>query len=60
MLLLAAAAGAEQKLRAAAAKPKTMDLSGSNSSRLQDRLSDERRRKITTLESWLAAIRRER
>lgn len=58
--LLAAAAAQEQKLRAAAAKPKTMDLSGSNSSRLQDRLSDERRRKITTLESWLAAIRRER
>lgn len=58
--LLAAAAAQEQKLRAAAAKPKTMDLSGSNSSRLQDRLSEERRRKITTLESWLAAIRRER
>ncbi len=58
--LLAAAAAQEQKLRAAAAKPKTMDLSGSNSSRLQDRLSEDRRRKITTLESWLAAIRRER
>lgn len=58
--LLAAAAAQEQKLRAAAAKPKTMDLSGSNSSRLQDRLSEERRRKISTLESWLAAIRRER
>jgi tetratricopeptide (TPR) repeat protein len=58
--LLAAAAAQEQKLRAASAKPKTMDLSGSNSSRLQDRLSEERRRKISTLESWLAAIRRER
>ncbi len=58
--LLAAAAAQEQKLRAAAAKPKTLDLSGSNSSRLQDRLSEERRRKISTLESWLATIRRER
>lgn len=58
--LLAAAAAQEQKLRAASAKPKTMDLSGSNSSRLQDRLSEDRRRKISTLESWLAAIRRER
>jgi len=58
--LLAAAAAQEQKLRAAASKPKTMDLSGSNSSRLQDRLSEERKRKISTLESWLAAIRRER
>jgi tetratricopeptide (TPR) repeat protein len=58
--LLAAAAAQEQKLRAAAAKPKTLDLSGNNSSRLQDRLSEERRRKISTLENWLAAIRRER
>jgi tetratricopeptide (TPR) repeat protein len=58
--LLAAAAAQEKKLRAAAAKPKTLDLSGNNSSRLQDRLSEERRRKISTLENWLAAIRRER
>jgi tetratricopeptide (TPR) repeat protein len=56
--LLAAAAAQEQKLRAAS-KPKTLDLSVSNSSR-EDRLSEERRRKISTLENWLAAIRRER
>jgi tetratricopeptide (TPR) repeat protein len=58
--LLAAAAAQEQKLRAAASKPKTFDLSNSNSPRPQDRLSEERRRKISTLENWLAAIRRER
>ncbi len=58
--LLAAAAAQEQKLRVAASKPKTFDLSNSNSPRLQDRLSEERRRKISTLENWLAAIRRER
>ena len=58
--LLSAAAAQEQKLRVASSKPKTMDRSAGNSSRMPDRLSEERRRKISTLENWLAAIRRER
>jgi hypothetical protein len=59
--LLAAAAAQEQKMRAVS-KMKTLDLSGGTgaTSRSLDHLSEERRRKISTLENWLAAIRRER